>query len=293
MSLHRVCSIAIVRLRAGLRAAFPAVKQEDLFPYDLIVHFSYHKCLTVYYLSIVRPLGSKFAFSYEHYNTDYDRFEEAALRKKGKRVLSLSDRSDIDWPSLREYRGSHFVRDPRDLVVSGYYYHLWTEEKWCNNPEFGWNRITEHPYYSQYVESREERHPRNVSYKEYLNTLDKETGLIVETIFRDKHFSEMYKWNYENPRILELKYEEIIGNEGDCFRKLFEHYGFHPKLVDSGVEIAERLSLKHRVKSNTGHVRNGTPRQWRKEFSPLVKNLFKEAHGDLLIRLGYEKDVNW
>lgn len=30
-----------------------------------------------------------------------------------------------------EFRGSHMIRDLRDVVISVYYYHLWTNEKWA------------------------------------------------------------------------------------------------------------------------------------------------------------------
>lgn len=260
-----------------------------MFPHDLIVHFSYHKCLTSYYQKIMSSLSSRFGFSYEHLFSRHDRFEDAAFGLNGKRVLSVNGTSKIIWSGLPEYRGSHFVRDPRDLVVSGYYYHLWAPEPWCNTADYDkWPRIVNHPFFSRYIEGDSGKHPGNISYKEYLNSLDKERGLILEIIWRHYHFANMRKWDYGNPRILELKYEDIIGNEVECFRGVFEFYGFHPKLVESGLEIVDAYRLKNRVKSDTGHVRKGTARQWENEFSPLVSKLFKEAYGDLLIKLGYQ-----
>jgi hypothetical protein len=88
---------------------------------NLITHFSYHKCLTSYYQSVVRALSAEFGFYYEHFTSDYPRFEQAALNDPRRRVLSVNNRSDIAWERLPEYRGSHFIRDPRDLVVSGFY----------------------------------------------------------------------------------------------------------------------------------------------------------------------------
>ena len=26
------------------------------------------------------------------------------------------------------------IRDPRDVIVSGYFYHQWTDEPWANEP---------------------------------------------------------------------------------------------------------------------------------------------------------------
>jgi hypothetical protein len=267
--------------------------EECPFPYDVIVHFSYHKCLTAYYNKVMKKLAKEFGLYQKHFRGHLDCFEEAASHVKKKSVLSINNKSNINFAKLPNYKGSHFIRDPRDLVVSGYYYHLWTKEKWCNRPDFDWSKITKHPFFSNYIENRSSNYPFNISYKEYLNRLDKEKGFILEIIFREDHFSNMRSWDFGNPNIIEFKFEEIIGNEAECFRKIFEHYGFHLNLIKKGTKIADKYSLKNRKKSNSGHVRNGTPEQWPQEFSPFLKNLFKEAAGDLLIALDYENDMNW
>jgi hypothetical protein len=269
------------------------LEEKSLFPYDVIVHFSYHKCLTAYYTKIMKKLAKEFGLYQKHFRGHLDRFEEAVAQIQKKSVLSINNKSNINFSKFPNYKGSHFLRDPRDLVVSGYYYHLWTKEKWCNSPDFDWVRITKHRFFATYIENHASNYPTNISYKEYLNSLDKETGFILEIILRDDHFSNMRSWDFANPNIIEFKFEEIISNEAECFRKIFEHYGFHPSLVKRGTQIAELFSLKNRNKSNTGHVRKGTPKQWPHEFSPLLKDLFKEATGDLLIVLDYEKNMSW
>lgn len=292
--LNRIHSL-IARQHSRLRGLFSNIDEANLFQNNLIIHFTYHKCLTVYYDKVMRLLGIEFKFYTADFQSNHEQFEEAVSKNQRKKVLCLTNTGmvDINWKTLPEYRGSHFVRDPRDMIVSGYYYHLWTMEEWCTDTKFDWTRIIDHPFFSQYIESNKSKYPLNRSYKEYINTLDMEKGFILEMIFRGENFSQMENWNFNNPRILELKYEEIIGNEVECFRRLFEHYKFHPKLIDRGVEIAKKFRLEKNIKSNTGHVRNGKPRQWPKEFSPLVKDLFKKAYGNLLIQLGYEEDMKW
>ncbi|UCH37620.1 MAG: sulfotransferase domain-containing protein [Candidatus Bathyarchaeota archaeon] len=242
----------------------------------------------------MRKLSNEFGFFYKHFDAFVCDFEEAVLQNNKKSVLSLNNKSDICFENFPDYKGSHFIRDPRDLVVSGYRYHLWTKEKWCNDPNFDWwTSVTDHPYFSEYVEKKRKKYPENISYKEYLNKLDTERGLILELIFCHPMLSEMKRWDYNNSKIIELKYEEIIGNETECFRRIFSHYEFHPKLIQRGVEIADQLSLKNQPKSETGHVRKGTSKQWASEFTPLIKDLFNKVNGDLLIQLGYEKDMKW
>lgn len=276
-------------LRIGRSFTFPLLKQQELFPYDLIVHFSYHKCLTAYYIRIIRRLSEEFRFPYQHFTSDLVGFENAVFNWKGKKILSLNNRISNRLDELPNYRGSHFVRDPRDLIVSGYRYHLWTREKWCITPAFDWTAITAHPYFVKFVESDQGRFPVNISYQNYLRKLDVDRGMLVELIWRQPGFEQMKNWNYYNPHILEMKYEQIIGNEADAFRAIFSHYGFHPKIVEHGVKFAEEFSLKNQKKSPTGHIRKGISSQWKSEFTARNRELFNELNGDLVALLEYEK----
>ncbi len=184
------------------------------------------------------------------------------------------------------------MRDPRDLIVSGYYYHLWTDEPWCVRTPYYWYHVVQNPYF-QYVESDPARYPREQSYQAYLKSLDEERGLILELVWRARLFDRVRRWNFNNPRIIECKYEEIVGNEVAAFTKIFQHYGFHPRLARRGLELVEQHSLKNRAKGEQSHVRKGTQGQWAQDFTPLVKSLFKQTQGDLLIQLGYERDLDW
>lgn len=273
-------------------SAFPPLPPEELFPSEVIVHFSHHRCMTVYYGAIMRRLGEEFNFYTEHFRADDKAFERAVMSRRGKRVLRLNNVSGIHFEKFPPYKGSHFIRDPRDLIVSGYHYHLWTKEAWCIAPEFDWNEITAHPCFMQHIESKSDRFPRNISYQEYLKSLDTERGMILELIWRQFGFSEMEKWK-SNVNIVEFKYEDVVGNEVESFRKIFTHYGFHPKLIERGLKIVNELSLKNKSKGEKSHVRKGTAAQWKSEFTPLVKEAFKNLNGGLLITLGYEKDNEW
>ena len=148
--------------------------------------------------------------------------------------------------SGREFRGSHMVRDPRDIVVSGYFYHLWTREKWARQVDGSlWG---------------------GVSYQEYLNSVDREQGLLAEIeraagstwpTWRRGTMSSPSSWN---PR-----YEDVISNELPMFTRLFEFYGFNQKAVAVGLEAVEKLSIHTRAAAGEKkrHVRSGKTAQWR------------------------------
>lgn len=275
------------------RPLFSGVSHNQLFPSDVILHFSYHKCLTGYFNNVMGQLSKEFGFDRSHFQSRVDDFENAVLGCKKKSILSVNNSSDLRFDAYPSYKGSHFVRDPRDLIVSGYRYHLWTKEAWCINPSFDWTSIVKHPYFAKYVESQQENFPFHTSYQDYLNRLDYEKGMILELLWRQEHFSQLQNWNFDNPNIIEKRYEDIIGNEHECFDAIFSHYNFHPKLMRRGLELIEQYSLENRKKSKKGHVRKGTAQQWVSEFTPLHKELFKQLNGELLVVTGYEQDLCW
>jgi hypothetical protein len=73
----------LYRLRSALKR-YTTLKASGC---NLVTHFSYHKCLTSYYQSVVRALSTEFDFYYEHFTSDYPRFEQAALNDPRRRVL--------------------------------------------------------------------------------------------------------------------------------------------------------------------------------------------------------------
>lgn len=264
----------------------------SLFPQDVIAHFSYHKCLTVYYQRIMSILSAEFGFAWQDFNDDISSFHEAVVHGKGKRVLVLNGRDYSQWAGPQKFCGSHFIRDPRDLVVSGYHYHLWTSEEWCRSPDFDWDRYAP-PQEFRWVEPDPDKRPRNISYQSYLNSLDAERGMLLEMVFLQTTFDQLRNWDFNNPSVLELRYEEIVGDEETAFGRLFDHYGFHRRLRKRGVKVARALSLENQAKADRTHVRCGQSRQWTRHFTPTLKDAFKQRHGDLLIRLRYEQNLGW
>ena len=256
-----------------------------------IFHFSYHKCLTVFYGRILSHLFAdsriKRIFNrtlgiptgYSHFNSRLERFYG---RFERYRACSLNNHL-IDFTRLGDYRASHFIRDPRDLVVSGYFYHRRGAEGWClqANPRKVW------PVVNGTVPSAV---PKKQSLSEYLLATTEEDGLIAEIEFRKKHFEAMEAWDYSNPNCLEIRYEEVVGNERAVFRKMFEHYGLSQREISRGLDLADQYSV-NRTKTTQGHIRDPKPGQWRERFTPRVTEAFHRQHPTLLKTLGYESET--
>jgi Sulfotransferase domain len=243
-----------------------------------LIHCSYHKCLTSYYekvMSRVFNMCLPFSGGYKHFNSLMPEFYGDHRKYK---IASINNHC-IDFSRFGDVRVSRFVRDPRDLVVSGYFYHKRAAEPWCNvpNPTAADWRVVNGNIPDQLSNGQ--------SYASYLQHVDIEDGLICEIDFRKNHFDGMAKWPH-NENILVVRYEDIIGNEEHIFRKLFAFYGFNTLERTLGMYFARRYCARRRAGA-VQHIRSPEPGQWRKHFTPRVVDYFNQRHGDLLRKLGY------
>jgi Sulfotransferase domain len=278
----------VAKISSKFRGIIPAVNKAEIFPTDVLFHYTYHKCLTVYFTQITRHLGYEFHFPVTRVATQVSRLHDLINSTQNKQYIVLHNLHELDYSNLPTHRGSHIVRDPRDIIVSAYYYHRWTKEPWCIDPKYDWNMITSNSLFSDLIHKDKSNWPVNVSYQNYLLTLDKELGIILEMLRNDAHFKHMRNWDYDNPDFIEIKYEDIIGNEVDIFEKIFKHYNLHPKLIDRGLYYVDYFSMKNKAKGKKSHVRSGKKKQWETELSPRILAIFEEQHSDLLSKLGYK-----
>jgi hypothetical protein len=175
-------------------------------------------------------------------------------------------------------------------VISSAHYHRICKEIWCRKEI---SLILPQPIVNILVNSHSIRHPeKGDSYQSYLQKQSVEGSFIIELFRMSYVFNALKDWDYCNPDVIELKYEEIIGDEKNAFEKVFRHYGFPRSWIRTGIKCAEEFSLA-RKGGNIKHVRSGKIAQWKTEFSPQMREVFKEYQGNLLIQLGYEKDLNW
>jgi hypothetical protein len=235
-------------------------------PRQLVVHCGHHKAGTVWFRQVLLSIIG-------HYG----------LRQQEGKADALAPATDLafyahagsfrpDQVGARPFRGSHLVRDPRDLVVSGYEYHRVCHEAWTRRP---------YPAYG------------GLGYQDYLHSLDEHDGLMAEIQWMSTFTAaEMSDWDYHQPQFLELRYEEAMADEGETFSRLFRWYGFDEAAVALGLEAVDRLSLR-RGGAIPRHARSGRPGEWQDRLAPDHIDRFKELTGDLTVHLGYETDPGW
>jgi|SRR5690554_3206154 len=164
------------------------------------------------------------------------------------------------------------LRDPRDVVVS----------------------------HVHYVTEMEPNHVHHTYYRDHLKTFDERlrTSILgrpdIEIPFPDilARFEPYTGW-LDHPEVLTLRFEDFIRDQEDTIGRVVDHAvqrGF-PLAVSRDVAIWTLAN--HINPSRSPTFRKGKIGGWREMFSPENKQLFKDVTGDLLIRLGYEKDNDW
>jgi len=238
---------------------------------SLILIGTHHKAGTHWLAGIFRAIAEK------HFLGLYEGPQLADLSRYD---LFFQDHSDFTLNTLKNYRGLHMVRDPRDIIVSGCFYHQRAEESWMHIPR---------------------KRYEGLSYVQRINSFD---TVQEQLLFEMEHIGlltlrDMYSWNYRNKHFLEVQYENLIDDrELTEFRKVFTFLQkdnsvlaqFH---IDDLLQLAHDNSLFSGKVNDGGHVRSGEASQWREHFDTKLSQRFVELFGDLLIRLGYEQDHSW
>lgn len=161
-------------------------------------------------------------------------------------------------------------RDPRDVVVSHVFY----------------------------VTDMEARH---VHHAYYQSLPDFDARLTVSILGRPAsgvefpniadRFAPYLDW-LSQPEVLTIHFEELIQDRAATLNRILDHFLARGTLRTSRSLILHSLeSAINPTKSPT--FRSGKTGEWKRHFTEEHKRLFKDAAGDLLIRLGYEKNNDW
>lgn len=206
---------------------------------------------------------------------------------------------------LGTLRAFHVIRDPRDLLVSGYFSYLKTHPLDPNG-------------YMARIRTR-------------LEAGNKAEGILSMMDIEKRTILAMQTWDYTNPDILELKFEDITAypmeeifriadhlkltsnSKSDSLFRLISLYnrGCLRVFRSSSLQYRQqyipstyleqlvnnlsfkKLSGKRKIgeESKSSYYRKSG--DWKNHFTPKYKEVFLKTFGDVLIDLGYEKDDNW
>ncbi len=161
-------------------------------------------------------------------------------------------------------------RDPRDVVVSHVFY----------------------------VTEMEKRH---VHHDYYASLPDFNSRLKVSILGRpddDVEFPDIaarfapYLGWLDEPAVLKIHFEDLVNNRLAALNRIVDRFLTR---IPLGIRLQTILdSLESSINpARSPTFRTGKTGEWQKVFTEEHKRLFKDVAGDLLIKLGYESDMDW
>jgi lipopolysaccharide transport system ATP-binding protein len=182
-------------------------------------------------------------------------------------------KQELDCLSLPE--GSRYfvvIRDLRDSLISGY-------------------------FSLRYSHGAESTHIERHRYA--LNKMSEEDGLLyLFASFADRIAGIQRSWLEAGVECLRL--EDFMADPAGQVHSLF-HGTLNVAVDHSRVrELTERHSFEKLSggrragqEDTRSHYRKGVQGDWQLHFTPRVKDRFKRAYNDVLVRAGYERDDSW
>lgn len=248
-------------------AAAPAAPTIKL---PLVAVCTHHKTGTVWMASVFRAAK-------RHFRLKLHSGAQSALPDDTD--IFLQDHSKVDLGELRataarrgrSVRAIHVIRDPRDVVISGCFYHVKTTEKWANKPK---------PMFG------------GKSYREAIAAMANDHDKLVFEMENagGKTIADMVAWDYHDSDVFEAKYEDLIDDrEFQFFKPMMEFVGFKGENLAKMLEVVRDNSLFGAAAGNE-HVRSGESRQWQRTFTPALRAEFEKRFPDALAKLGYQAD---
>lgn len=170
--------------------------------------------------NVCRKTGMNFRAVYDESGFDGDLGQ--FVRKHDVDFVSHGNADMAHIAGLPPYRGVHIIRDPRDIAVSAYFSHL------HSHSVKEWSALEE--------------------YREKLRGMSKEEGLAAEIENRLAEFTQIGTWDYGQPHVLEIKFEEMTTSNYDLIIRVFEHF----QLLDT-----TRYRTRHRIRELAFDVVDG------------------------------------
>jgi hypothetical protein len=162
-------------------------------------------------------------------------------------------------------------RDPRDLLVSQVFFATEMHE------EHGM-----HDYYKSLPDFGERL-------KVAITGIDRD-GLYMVSV--KQRYEGVFQW-LQQKNVMCLRFEDLVNHRDATLASMLDEVEKTGYRIPTPREKALPI-LVDAIQPKKSHTfRSGKTGGWREFFTDEHKRLFKEVAGDLLVRLGYEKNNNW
>lgn len=269
----------------------------------------HHKCSSTYVGSIFSEVAHTLRKSISESNSS-EELRDIGNMEVDFFLLLNSNRILVEeyFRDFKKIRGIHIIRDPRDIVISGYFSHL------NSHPTDNW--------------------PELIPHREGLKKLDKISGIKLEMDFSKRFLDDIDSWDdNQNTNMLTVKMEEFTVDPYTKWLEIFEFLGVMKgdlnnrslkrllskvlisvsnkylgkyKLGESYLSVGEALEIvyKNRFEAKSKgrrlgqedvhhHYRKGVPGDWKNHFNDELRNCFKEKYNHILLKYKYETNADW
>jgi sulfotransferase family protein len=161
-------------------------------------------------------------------------------------------------------------RDPRDVVVS-------------------------HVFYVTDIEARHVHHDYYASLSDFDSRLNvsilgrPDSGVEFPDV--TARFVPYLGW-LDQSSVLQIHFEDVINDRAATLNHIIDHFLAQIPLQAPRQLILESLESSINP-SRSPTFRSGKTGEWKKHFTQEHKKIFKDVAGDLLVKLGYEKNNDW
>ena len=261
------------------------------WPLPQIIVFSYHKTGTSLFFHIMTGVAKRLGLTLlncygmvDEIDTDPD--------------IVLIAHSLIRQPPARPYRAIRLIRDPRDIWVSGYLYHLRCDEKWCVNTHLvssgpiGWPLVDYSILHYPEAEKRAWLNRLNgLSYQQNLRERSTEDGLLFELGGYTRHTLEaMVAWDRTVMDTMDVRLEDTMADFDGTMRRIFDHFRFSPKDREAALDVARLEDIQRMSDERLAERPQVTSRiisKWRQVLPPTYVTAFETDYAGLIHGLGY------
>ncbi|MBL8090140.1 MAG: sulfotransferase domain-containing protein [Anaerolineales bacterium] len=169
-------------------------------------------------------------------------------------------------------RVTYFIyRDPRDMLVSQVFFATDMHE------EHGM-----HAYYNSLPDFGERL-------KVAITGIDKD-GLHMVSV--KQRYEGVFQW-LEQKNAMCIRFEDLIDNRDVTLNKMLDEVEKAGYKIPTQREEAISILIEAIQPKKSHTFRSGKTGGWKNYFTDEHKKLFKDVAGDLLVKLGYEKNNDW
>ena len=170
------------------------------------------------------------------------------------------------------HRVNYFMyRDPRDMLVSQVFFAT------DMNEEHGM-----HQFYKSLPDFGERL-------KVAITGIDQEGFYMVSV---KQRYATVFEW-LEQSHVMCIRFEDLINDRDNTLDAMLDEVESLGYKIPTPREKALSILVEAIQPKKSHTFRSGKTGSWREHFTEDHKNLFKDVAGDVLVKLGYEKNNDW